>query len=103
MENVYYTSINSHSSKQMLAIVNKGDRRPVFSLGEHKEQCPGGNDIPFIDGDISQRPLGPDDTMSYSYPFQKARVYWVPSQFLPQGDLNALMKWRLRQFNPFLV
>ena len=71
------------SAKQMLAVVNKGDRRPVFSSEDYPGECPGGRDIPFIDGDISQQPLGPDDTMSYSHPFQKARVYWVPKNFLP--------------------
>lgn len=71
------------SAKQMLAVVNKGDRRPVFSSEDYPGECPGGRDIPFIDGDISQRPLGPDDSMSYSHPFQKAMVFWVPKNFLP--------------------
>ena len=71
------------SARQMLAVVNKGDRRPVFSSEEYPGECPGGRDIPFIDGDISQQPLGPDDSMSYSHPFQKAMVFWVPKNFLP--------------------
>jgi hypothetical protein len=71
------------NAKQMLAIVNKGDRRPVFSSENYPGECPGGKNIPFIDGDIGQRPLGADDKMSYSHPFQKARVFWVPKNFLP--------------------
>ncbi len=71
------------SAKQMLAIVNKGDRRPVFSAVEYPGECPGGKEIPFIDGDIDQRPLGSEETMSYSFAFQKAKIFWVPKNYLP--------------------
>ena len=71
-----------HNAKQMLAVVNKGDRKPVFSSEPYPGKCPGGANIPFIDGDVDQKKLG-DDTMNYSHPFQKALIYWVPREFLP--------------------
>ena len=70
------------NAKQMLAIVSKGDRRPVFDQENYPGECPGGKSIPFIDGDIGQRPLG-DDTMNYGHSFQKAKIFWIPKNFLP--------------------
>ena len=70
------------NAKQMLAVVSKGDRRPVFKTEEYPGECPGGKDIPFIDGDIDQRPLG-EEGMNYGHPFQKAKIFWVQKGFLP--------------------
>jgi len=70
------------NAKQMLAIASKGDRRPVFNTENYPGECPGGKDIPFIDGDIGQRPLGTDD-MNYGHSFQKAKIFWIPKNFLP--------------------
>ena len=70
------------NAKQMLAIANKGDRRPVFKEVKYPGECPGGRDIPFIDGDIGQRPFG-DEDMNYGHSFQKAKIFWIPKNFLP--------------------
>ena len=69
-------------SKRMLAIVSKGDRVPVYATAAYPGACPGGEAIPFIDGDISQKPFR-ESGMSYSHPFQKARIFWVPREYLP--------------------
>jgi hypothetical protein len=70
------------NAKQMLAIVSRGDRRPIFSEERYPGGCRGGSNIPFIDGDIDQAPLG-DATMKYGHPFNKAKIFWVPKKYLP--------------------
>ncbi|PID58507.1 hypothetical protein CSB45_02890 [candidate division KSB3 bacterium] len=71
-----------NSVKQMLSIVLRGKDRPKFIEREFPGQCPSGEAIPFIDGDIDFVPLGESD-MRYDHSFQKAHVYWVPKEFLP--------------------
>jgi hypothetical protein len=71
-----------HNAKQILAIVNKGDRKPVITTEPYSGKCPGGRDIPIIVGNVKQEKLG-DDGMNYSHPFQKSLIYWVPRDFLP--------------------
>lgn len=70
-------------TKQMLNIVYHGDLRPVYTVEEFPGECPSGEDIPFIVGDIQSAPLGSDPNMRYNHNFQKANIYWVPKEFLP--------------------
>jgi len=71
-----------NSSTQMLNIMYQGNIRPFYKTGENGD-CPSGQDIPYIEGDIQSVPLGKNLDMRYDRAFQKARVYWVPSEFLP--------------------
>ena len=70
------------NAKQMLHIVSKGDRKPVFRKERYPGSCRGGKNIPFIDGDIDQAPLG-DETMRYDHALHKTRIFWVPKKYLP--------------------
>jgi len=70
------------NAKQMLHIVSKGDRKPVFREEHYPGSCKGGQNIPFIDGDIDQAPLG-DETMRYDHALHKTRIFWVPKKYLP--------------------
>jgi hypothetical protein len=73
---------------KMLGIVYEGKFRPDYKHFPPPETtCPtaseNGKRIPFIDGRIGKRPLGPDDTYSYSHDFRGKTIYWIPEEFLP--------------------
>lgn len=72
-----------NNSKQMLNILYHGDLRPVYTEEAFPGECPTGEHIPFISGDIQSAPLGKNPDMRYDHSFQKAKVYWVPKEFLP--------------------
>jgi hypothetical protein len=67
----------------MLNIVYHGDLRPMHTEEKFPGECPTGQNIPFISGDILSVPLGKNADMRYNHSFQKANVYWVPKKFLP--------------------
>jgi hypothetical protein len=69
--------------KQILNIVYHGNLRPMYTEERFPGECPTGQNIPFILGDILSQPLGENTDMRYNHSFQKANVYWVPKIFLP--------------------
>lgn len=72
-----------NNAKQMLNIVYHGDLRPIYTAEPFPGECPTGQNIPFISGDILSAPLGKNAEMRYNHSFKGANVYWVPKEFLP--------------------
>jgi hypothetical protein len=73
-----------HNVSQMLSIVANGTMRPVFNEKPFTGSCPKGENIPFIEGDIDQEDLVRGSIHHrYDHAFHKARIYWVPKEYLP--------------------
>lgn len=72
-----------HQSEELLRIVYHGDQRPQFQQEPFPGECPSGEAIPYIPGDIRALPFGDDAMMRYDHNFQKAHAYWVPKLYLP--------------------
>lgn len=70
-------------TRHLLSIVYHGDQRPVYTREPFPGECPAGQQIPYISGDIRSAPLGDDPAMRYDHSFQKARAYWVPKEYMP--------------------
>jgi len=69
---------------QMLSIVAIGGGvRPKLNIEQFPGRCSSGNHIPFISGDVDREAIGPSPEMRFDHSFQKARIFWIPSQYLP--------------------
>ncbi len=76
-------SVWMHSVQKFLRIVERGDLRPKFTIGNFPTGCPSGHKIPYIDGDILSEPIGKSDKMRFNHQFRDINAYWLPKAYLP--------------------
>ncbi len=69
--------------RQMLSIVRHGDMRPDYTPEKFSGECQKGDKIPFISGDIKNKPVGKSPEMRFDHDFQRAHIYWIPKEYLP--------------------
>ena len=69
------------SVRAMLGIVY-GGAIPVFHKGKFPSKCPAMHGIPYVEGDPIPKSF-PSPEMRFNHQFQKANIYWVPSQYMP--------------------
>lgn len=71
---------------QMLNILGRGDMRPEYTIEPFPGECPYGEDIPYIPGEIRAVPLGSNENIQeiprYDHKFQKVHAYWIPSEYM---------------------
>ncbi len=75
------------NSRQMLDIVNKGTRRPLYTEERYPGDCyrSDGSEIliPYIGDEIKTINLGPTDDYRYDHKLKRTRIFWVPKEYLP--------------------